>query len=1255
MRFIAEGPDLPGDLLDARDEGQVIFFCGAGVSRAEAGGPSFRELADRVVTELGSSQTSPARQLLALSDKIAPVPGVGGIPSADRIFALLEQEFPVADVRGAVARSLRPKPDAGLGPHQSLINLSRAPDGAVRLVTTNFDRVFEQADPSLEPIIPPALPDPARPGSLNGIIHLHGKVSLDYKRSEGPEFVLSSADFGRAYLADGWATTFMRALMDRYRIVFVGYSADDPPMQYLLEALQAKVGSGRLYALQEGDASYASGLWRHKGVTAIPFDGFSTLWRTLAAWAERATDPERWRKMIATMAVTGPRELLPYQRGQVAHLVSSPIGAGIFSEHEPAPPAEWLCVFDANVRYDRCRPVAWRDPEPDHFNPFESYGLDGETPPLRDEDRPEPITPPPGSWSAFESVASESPAGRPVSPSLRGPASRLPPRLSVRLWRLARWFGRVVSDPVALWWASGEKALHSDLVFFARDALLRGEVPSDIRTAWRLLLVSLDEQSQYERDRFELRRVIKAEGWSRLNILELVEVERPRLTTKRPMTSPISGQLGQLRYIDATVLYPGRDSNLKVPADYLMDYVDGTHRNLIIATRLEEEVGSFAFTNLRPLNAFKREPNEFNTRSPDLSSLIAHLAALVRHLLETAPDLAIAQVRNWRNEQGIPFRNLRVWAASEARLTNPKEAALILLSLEGGVWDGRLERDFLTAIKARWSELPRGSRKRIEAITLAGPQPWRDADAVEFEPYRIRAVLGRLFWMEREGIKVSFDLPKKLDRLKRQLPTWNAQDAAEQLDRSPSRGGWVATDKSHALLLDVPLDNLLLEAEAARGRGRDFLTETRPFRGLVETRPVRALAALRQAADRGETWNWAWNDLFWSEARGSDKRRFRCLLARRIAELPDAILSTNLQAAAQWFTSHSRPIWEDDRDLYLATWNLLVDTIYHHPTAASSAVLTRGQQDWITEAINSPSGRLADLIFDELGWSDDPQAIDVVFKDRATKLLRLSPEPRAYSAAIFARQCNWLFMHDRDWTEAHILAIIENEDDEKSVSDAALSGFLQQSSFLPNDLFLAVKPLLISLLKERKSSPRRHENLLEIVLSGWFRKQPEGGRLITSIDLREALLTTSEEQRLHTLHVVANWSEESEECAEQLTEFLGWVWPRQLAARSPAASSALAEIALRAGDRMPEVTVAVLSILESAAEPIDSVPHLHHIEDDRISMFPAEHLALFYALLPKDAQTWPWGMAQIVAKLAAMPSLTNDRRLSELRRRIART
>jgi hypothetical protein len=33
MRFLAAGPDFPDELLEARDAGNVVFFCGAGISR----------------------------------------------------------------------------------------------------------------------------------------------------------------------------------------------------------------------------------------------------------------------------------------------------------------------------------------------------------------------------------------------------------------------------------------------------------------------------------------------------------------------------------------------------------------------------------------------------------------------------------------------------------------------------------------------------------------------------------------------------------------------------------------------------------------------------------------------------------------------------------------------------------------------------------------------------------------------------------------------------------------------------------------------------------------------------------------------------------------------------------------------------------------------------------------------------------------------------------------------------------------------
>lgn len=1259
MRFIADGPDLPDDLLDARDEGQVIFFCGSGVSRAEAGGPNFLELAGRVINALGSSRHSPARKLLALSEELDPIPGVGGIPSADRMFAMLEQEFPVADVRRAVASALRPRDDAGLGPHSSLLDLSRGPDGIVRLVTTNFDRVFEQVDPTLAAIAPPSLPDPAQPGALSGIIHLHGKVSLDYMLPEGQEFVLSSADFGRAYLADGWATRFMRALMDRYRIVFVGYSADDPPMQYLLEALQPSALPGRLYALQSGDISSATGLWRHKGVTAIPFDGFDAMWRTLAAWAERARNPEAWRKSVAAMAVRGPRALEPHQRGQVAHLVKSGIGATIFAEHEPAPPAEWLCTFDPYVRYDRRRPISWRDAEPDRFDPFLNYGLDGELPPARNEagkELPGPIAPPNGSWSAFDAQLGERASDKaPVQASLRGPGATMAPQLPVRLWRLARWFGRVATDPMAIWWAAGQNALHPDIRYQVRQAILEKSVSSEIKAAWRLILAAQVEPDEDARGLYALEEEIKAEGWSRLKVIQLAEGERPRLMVNRPMMAPIADLEGRFSLVDADVGYHDALPELEVPAEFLLDYIDGTRRNLVLAARLEEAVGGYALENLSPLNPFDREPNEFTAGPADISALMSKLAALVRRQLEVAPELAMAEAASWRSEMGTPFRNLRIWAASDPSLMPAGGVAEVVQSLGEDIWEDSLERDLLTALAARWDELPEAARSRVEAATLAGPQPWEGVDLKQFELYRINAVLRRLFWMQRGDIPVTFDLSAEIARLQSRLPEWDSRDAAETLDRSRSRGGWVATDKSPDSLKGVPLDKLLEVAREASGRGRDFLKESRPFRGLVESEPVRALTALRLAAARGESWDWAWSDFFWSEARGKDQPRLRCLIAHRLAGLPPEILAAALRPATQWFTSHARPIFETDKLLYLATWQLLVSSMDAHPEAAASGVqIVSGRREWVTQAINAPAGRLADLLFTELQW-DDREGPDDSLRARSDALLNLPLEPRVHAAVMLAMRTNWLFDHDPEWTEKHLLSLIEGgEGVDDELSAAARTGFLRQSRFPADELFLRLKPVLLDLFAGDHQTSRR-DNLLEIVLVGWYRKDGQGNRLLASEDLREALIVTSEQVRLSLLRRVARFADEEQDvCADQTVEFLHSVWPRQLAARGPAASAALVELALRSGDRMPEVTAAVLPVIETTAEPISALPYIRRTKDDVLSRFPKEHLALLHAALPEDAALWPWGMSQLVERFYAVPELKDDPRLTDLRRRLAR-
>src|SRR5437667_11674443 len=57
MQFVANGPDIPDPLLQAHEEGRVVFFCGAGISYP-AGLPGFGGLVHELYGRLCPSPSS---------------------------------------------------------------------------------------------------------------------------------------------------------------------------------------------------------------------------------------------------------------------------------------------------------------------------------------------------------------------------------------------------------------------------------------------------------------------------------------------------------------------------------------------------------------------------------------------------------------------------------------------------------------------------------------------------------------------------------------------------------------------------------------------------------------------------------------------------------------------------------------------------------------------------------------------------------------------------------------------------------------------------------------------------------------------------------------------------------------------------------------------------------------------------------------------------------------------------------------------
>src|SRR5262249_19255301 len=147
----------------------------------------------------------------------------------------LEQETESMRFR-RIVQDVLSRPPSTLSRHKSILKLARSDHGTgrVRLVTTNFDTLFEQADKEVQFEAAPRIA-PLDRDRWNGIVYLHGRIPPS-GNGDGADLVLTSGDFGKAYLRERWASRFVSELFATYSVIFIGYSAEDHVIRYLLDA-----------------------------------------------------------------------------------------------------------------------------------------------------------------------------------------------------------------------------------------------------------------------------------------------------------------------------------------------------------------------------------------------------------------------------------------------------------------------------------------------------------------------------------------------------------------------------------------------------------------------------------------------------------------------------------------------------------------------------------------------------------------------------------------------------------------------------------------------------------------------------------------------------------------------------------------------------------------------------------------------------------------------------------------------------------
>ena len=238
MQFITHGPDIPEALLQAHEEGRVVFFCGAGISYP-AGLPGFKGLVEEIYQLNGTSLSDIEREAFERGQ-------------FDATLDLLERRLPGQRlaVRSKLVQALKPKlrRKGATDTQAALLCLARSREGALRLVTTNFDRIFHVAakrtGQAFQAYAAPMLPIPKN-SRWDGLVYLHGLLPEKADYTALNRLVVTSGDFGLAYLTERWAARFVSELFRNYVVCFVGYSINDPVLRYMMDALAAAMGKKR--------------------------------------------------------------------------------------------------------------------------------------------------------------------------------------------------------------------------------------------------------------------------------------------------------------------------------------------------------------------------------------------------------------------------------------------------------------------------------------------------------------------------------------------------------------------------------------------------------------------------------------------------------------------------------------------------------------------------------------------------------------------------------------------------------------------------------------------------------------------------------------------------------------------------------------------------------------------------------------------------------------------------------------------------
>lgn len=1229
MQYIPNGPDIPEALLEAHEEGKVVFFCGAGISYP-ADLPTFSGLVEDVYRELNEAPDDTEREALA-SYKF------------DTTLGLLERRLPNGRlrVRQAISQVLIPNftKNKSTRTHEALLTLSKTRSGATRLITTNFDRVFEavMSYQGTRTNVHPAPFLPVPKNKWDGLVYLHGLLDGTNSEANLNSLVATSGDFGLAYLIERWAARFVSELFRNYTVCFVGYSINDPILRYMMDALAADsmMGEDTPIAFAFGDFNsggeeQAEKEWGTKNVVPILYNkdaGHDHLHDTLHTWANNYRDGLNGKSSIATRyAHLNPARSTRQDNfvGRLIWALSDDTGlpARHFSQLDPVPPIEWLEEFSKR-RFGIEDLPRFGVPRSDLFNTSHNPEF------------------------KFSLLSRPAPSHLAPSMSLVDLNARHGSDWDEVMKALAMWLAKHLDRTETLFWIIGQGSnLNPRFEWHLKRALENAsDLSPAIRKLWEFVVSGYARSRHYNGGLYGWADRFKKYGNTPVVRQEFKDALRPSLKISRPYsfrTDPsgdTNERISTIANVEVTLasdhVHSAYERILKIEqfegflAHILTDMSEllSETLGLMCEAEISSELDDHSYIQLPSIS-----DHDQNKDYNDWTLLVTLCRDAWLATADQNSENAKAMLTIWASSKHPIFRRLVFFALAQRPDLVSFETSMSWLLDDGGhwLWSTSTMREVMRLLVALGPTLTADHMQKLQGAIVEGPPRTRFRDDIsdeDFEHFSDRMRWLRLKKLLSNGGTATENADTFIATVEARYPEWQlAPDDRDEFPMWSSNGEDQPIEQSPKnikklveWLRNNPSSESALPGDNWSERCRD------DFR--------RSYFALKKLASE-EVWlpqRWAEALYAWS----SDELLERSWkhASSVIVGMPDEHFVDALHAIAWWVSRISKHVGQHQEAFFT-----LVDRIIETGTKTVEA-----SDDFsLNHALNHPVGHAASSL---LNWwflreLEDDQGLPDELKGRFAEMCNADKQPLWIGSVILAQQIIPLLRVDQDWTKEYLIPAFEWGAD---VTRAAAMW----------DSFLHAPRIYLPLLELLKSP------FLEVpdhigVLDEQCLKQY--ARFLTYIALGEASVFSSSELKdvftklpaeyLETVaetlfQALQGGGEQQEEyLTNRVIPFVKRFWPSTSEARTPETFRYFAQMLAVSRNGFEDAFACFKNHLGQTND-FDYLFHL--LEDGELAAdYPSELLAILNATIPQQVPYLYGGLGSLLNIIqGANPDLSN--------------